>query len=114
MNATVQGPEVVERGPNWLFVRVPEGALDPQESGEVGSSSLCERLWEVSRRHFVYRVVLELQDLDEIDDRAAEEIEKLRSILRERGGALRLCGVPTKCSRKLLSMAHQGATPPHF
>ena len=101
MGVATQGPRVVDRGPNWLFVRLPPEALTAGRHAHGKKAALADRLWELSSRHFTYRLVLELQDIDEIDDHAAEELHRLRRMLAEQGGALRLCGLPAKCSKKL-------------
>lgn len=90
--------EVVERGPNWLFVRV-------ELSGEP--CGVGERLWEIARSHFVYRLVVEF-DADARADAAygsklGHELGHLCEQLTERGGALRLCGLSPEAAHAVVS-----------
>ena len=56
MLAIAPGCELdVERGPDWLLVRVRN--LDLAESD---APPLAERLWQLLEQHFTYRLVLEL------------------------------------------------------
>lgn len=89
--------EVVERGPNWLFVKVTL-ADDP--------CGVAERLWEIARRQFVYRLVVEF-DADARAEApfAAElgmQLAWLCDRLTERGGALRLCGLSPDAARAVV------------
>ena len=45
--------EIVDRGPDWLFVRLHD---DSQPS-----DNLADRLWQLMEKHFVYRLVLEME-----------------------------------------------------
>ena len=42
----------VDRGPDWLFVRLRPGTQDPGD--------MADKLWKLADRHFVYRLVLEM------------------------------------------------------
>ena len=108
MAALAQDPKVVDRGPNWLFVRVPADGFSRAGKEKSSSLSLADQMWKLCSRHFVYRMVLELQDVTEIDDRAADELLRLQKMLAKHDGALRLCGLPSKCSRKILNLMHRG------
>lgn len=77
---------VVDRGPNWLFVRVEEAGK--RRGGRA--SALADRVWEISEQHFVYRVVLELEDSAEIDAVTRADLAGLSRRLADHGGALRL------------------------
>ena len=58
----VDGLELnVDRGPNWLFVK-----LRARETPRTEVPQFAEKLWSISSRHFIYRLVLELEDLEEL------------------------------------------------
>lgn len=85
----------VSRGPNWLFLR-----LDPCESDAGGS--LLEQVWAIVSKHFVYRVVLEFgPGFDALSRETIEQLDKLRHRLESHDGALRVCGLDSKCAQRL-------------
>jgi hypothetical protein len=90
--------EVVERGPNWLFVRV-ELSGDPCGVGE--------RLWEIARSQFIYRLVVEFDASAHADathgSTLGHELGTLCDRLTERGGALRLCGLSPEAAHAVVS-----------
>ena len=51
----------VDRGPNWLFVR-----LRPKQRFAEDLPLIADELWSIASRHFIYRVVLELEELDRL------------------------------------------------
>ena len=90
--------EVVERGPNWLFVRV-------ELSGEP--CGVGDRLWEIARSQFVYRLVVEFNADAHADavygSKLGHELGALCDRLIERGGALRLCGLSPEAAHVVVS-----------
>jgi len=80
-------PVEVERGPNWLFVR-----LLPGDGDRAPANGLAEALWALLDKHFIYRLVLELDDTPLISSELVEQIRQLRAWIDQRGGRLRLCG----------------------
>lgn len=81
---------VVDRGPNWLFIRMSSDSL---KRSLLSDQSLADRLWRLTQRHLVYRLVLEMDDVAVIDEVGAEELRRLHDLLVEHDGALRLCGL---------------------
>src|SRR5215469_16114306 len=77
----------VERGPDWLFVRL--GAPD----GDCDVSLLADSVWSVIKQHFVYRVVLECDELGMLDSAMIAQIVGLHRRLQKQSGVLRLCGL---------------------
>ena len=78
----------LERGPDWLFVR-----LTPSANGRAsGGHRLGASLLELARDHGTRRVVVELDGLQEIDDELLEGLALLGRILESEQGVLRLCG----------------------
>lgn len=80
----------VERGPEWLFVR-----LEPASRGTaaVPDGELADGIWATLQEHRARRLVLELDGVRSLDDRLAGLIAELGGRLREDGGMLRICGL---------------------
>ena len=78
----------VDRGPNWLLVRVRS-----THDGPLDDEPLAERLWHLMDEHFVYRLVLELDGVEVLDDLVIRQLERLDHVARDHGGFLRLCGL---------------------
>jgi anti-anti-sigma factor len=76
----------VERGPDWLFV-----CPNPPEA--VDDDVLAEQVWSMLDRHMVYRVVLELNRIEQLSSRFIAQLVKLRKRIIEHGGVMRLCGL---------------------
>lgn len=79
----------VERGPDWLFVRV----TPPVDGDWYGEPSLCDAVWAVVEQHFTYRVVLELDRVTLLRSLLLGQLLQLAKRVREHGGILRLCGI---------------------
>ncbi len=83
----------VERGPDWLLVRVRN--LDPAGSE---SASLADRLWDLLQQHFTYRLVLELDEMPLLNDDVIGQLAQLFRRIEKHDGVLRLCGLsPDNC-----------------
>ena len=78
----------VERGPDGLWVRVV---------GPVRRTSAChhlaDSLWSLLEQHFVYRLVLDVEELDLSDDCTVNQLASLSERITEHDGMLRLCGL---------------------
>jgi anti-anti-sigma regulatory factor len=95
----VDGLELnVDRGPNWLFVK-----LRSRESSRAEVPQIAEKLWSISSRHFIYRLVLELEDLNELPSGMMGQLVMLQERLAQCGGALRICGLSPECEETLHS-----------
>jgi anti-anti-sigma factor len=86
----------VERGPDWLLVRVR--SFDVVES-EV--PPLAEHLWTLMQQHFTHRLVLELDDVQELNSDLIEQLIELYRRVEEHDGVMRLCGLSSH-NRQLL------------
>jgi anti-anti-sigma factor len=99
MLALTAGYELdVDRGPDWLWIRV--------RSLETGSSpgvSLAEQIKEVVENHFIYRVVLELHRVPELSSQLIGELVQLDRYILKHDGVLRICGLSPE-SRATLEM----------
>jgi anti-anti-sigma regulatory factor len=88
----------VDRGPNWLFVKLRARKAPPREVPQF-----AEKLWSISSRHFIYRLVLELEDLEELPSGMMGQLVMLQERLAQCGGALRICGLSPECEETLQS-----------
>ena len=97
MLATVPGCEFeVERGPDWLLVRIVN--LDPDP---LQSPTLSEHLWSLLERHLTYRLVLQLDALPVLDSYVLGQLLDLRQRVDGRGGLMRLCSLSPQNHRIL-------------
>jgi anti-anti-sigma factor len=80
----------VERGPDWLLVRMRN--LDRDES-EI---PLADRLWSIMQQHFAHRLVLELNEVDVLGSYLIGQLLQLYRRIEQHDGVLRLCGLSAK------------------
>jgi anti-anti-sigma factor len=105
----VDGLELnVDRGPNWLFVK-----LRSKENPKGDVPQIADKLWSISTRHFIYRLVLELEDLEEMPSGMMGQLVLLQERLAQCGGALRICGLSPECEEVLHSCQLDSALPNH-
>lgn len=78
----------VDRGPNWVFLRVKTAGRHVDETPK-----LAEGLWDVVRTHLTYRVVLELDQLPELRSHVIGQLTMLSKRVHNVGGTLRLSGL---------------------
>ena len=105
----VDGLELdVDRGPNWLFVKLrsPDGPL-------VEVPQLADKLWSIATRHFIYRLVLELEELESLPCGLMGQLVQLQERLGQCGGALRICGLSPECEETLHDFQMDLALPNH-
>jgi len=86
----------VERGPNWLLVKVgkPQGSLWEMHP-------LADTLRSLMEKHFTYRLVLELDNIDLSSSELIGELVALDNWIRGRQGVMRLCGISPR-NREIL------------
>jgi anti-anti-sigma regulatory factor len=105
----VDGLELnVDRGPNWLFVKLRAGQDAPPDVPQI-----ADKLWSISSRHFIYRLVLELEDLEALPSGMMSQLVMLQERLSQCGGALRICGLSPECEESLQSCHLDSALPNH-
>src|ERR1700753_1004839 len=78
----------VERGPDWLFVKVhcaPENVWD--------SPPLAGTIWKLLEQHFTRRLVLECDELAVLHSTIIAELIALEKRIAGQGGVMRLCGL---------------------
>jgi anti-anti-sigma factor len=77
----------VERGPDWLFVRLASDTPLAQDA------DIANSLWEVLRRHLAHRMVIQLDELPQLTSRVLGQLAALGERIKQEGGMLRLCGL---------------------
>jgi len=88
MLAVTPGWELeVERGPDWLLVKVKN--LDEFSS----DPPLADSVWELLERHFIYRVVLELDEVSFLNSHLIGQLVRLYKLIRQHDGVMRICGL---------------------
>ncbi len=98
----------IERGPDWLFVRL-DG--DHCRAGRP-EPALADGIWEALQENHAHRVLLEFDQVAAIDDDLIATITALASRIRSAGGLMRLCGLSEVDLRML--RARGGANVAHF
>ena len=91
----------VERGPNWLFIRVIPPDDTFSSHGDSPEPELLGPTWTLLEQHFTYRVVLELDDVLLLSSQQIGELIVLEKRIRERGGLLKLCGLSAAAQQSL-------------
>lgn len=81
----------VDRGPDWLIAKLRPGKESPHDLGD--------QLWSLADRHFIYRLVLEMDEVEMLPSLLIGELVLLQRRLLKRGGALRLCGLSDDCAQ---------------
>jgi hypothetical protein len=89
---------IVDRGPNWLFVK-----LRSRDNLHEAISQIADKLWSIASRHFIYRLVLELEEWEELPSGILCQLIMLQERLAQCGGALRICGLSPECEAALHS-----------
>jgi len=105
MVETQSGCELdVQRGPDWLLVRVR--GLDA-----ANPPLLADEVWDLAQRHFVYRIVLELDQVDLLNSHLVGQLLRLYKRLQGHDGLLRLCGLSPRNRRVLCGCALEDRFP---
>lgn len=98
----------VERGPDWLFVRLDQAAAHADESPQ-----LAEKVWELMQQHFVNRVVLELDGLPTLSSYVVGQLVLLHKRVVSQGGMVRLAGLSEQ-NQEVLHLARLSNRFPHY
>ena len=86
----------VQRGPDWLFVKLGNR---PPADAEI--PSLADEIWSILDRHFVYRLVLQLDGVRTLNRDLLRELVVLYRRIRQHGGMMRLCGLSAQHHKML-------------
>jgi anti-anti-sigma factor len=78
----------VDRGPGWLLVRVRSSDPDACDT-----PPLADQVWSLLSRHFIYRLALELDEVELLHSFLLGQLVLLDKRVRQRGGLMRLCGL---------------------
>jgi hypothetical protein len=97
------GNITVERGPDWLFVRI--------DGDKRHGRPLSETVWSMLRENLTNRIVLEMESVASVDDQLFSEISNLGRRIQADGGLIRICGLSDENLSRLQSAA---AHVPHF
>jgi anti-anti-sigma factor len=97
----------VDRGPDWIFVRVHP------RSGFDDAPGLAESVWAVLEQHFVYRLVLELDEIAMLHSPIIGQLVLLSKRVHSHGGLLRLCGV-SDANREVLHICRLDSAMPWY
>lgn len=83
----------VDRGPDWLFVRVHCPADRPDDAPQ-----LAENLWALLQQHFAQRIVLEMDEVSLLHSYLIGQLLLLYKRVYNSGGLLRISGLsPQNC-----------------
>lgn len=98
----------VTRGPDSLWVRVHR----PCESSLEGAP-LADQLWEVLERHFTYRLVLDLSEIEILDRKLLGQLLALQRKVCHHRGLMRICGL-SATNQQMLERAGLGDRFPSY
>ncbi len=98
----------VNRGPDWLLVKIKSLKA---EANQV--PPLAESLWELLHRHFTYRLVLELDQVNVLTSHLIGQLVQLYRRIREHDGVMRLCGLSAYNLRVLQTCRLDGHFAPY-
>ena len=97
MQELAHGWEVeVDRGPDWLFLKVR-----PPAGNQYDTPQLAERLWNILQQHFIYRVVLELEQVPLLHSYLLGQLVLLSKRIHKHGGVMRVCGLSDQNAQAL-------------
>ena len=97
--------EIVDRGPGWLFVR-----LHPDHEQ---MNALADRLWTLMNKHFIHRLVLEMDEVVFLPSQLIGQLVMLQKRVLQHEGSLRLCGLSPSCV-DALHVCRLGQAMPNF
>jgi len=86
----------IDRGPDCLFVKI-----QPPNHSAQGVDALADDLWSIMVKHFTYRLVLEMDEVDRLPGHLIEQLLALQQRIESHGGMLRLCGLSNTCQKTL-------------
>jgi anti-anti-sigma factor len=78
----------IDRGPDWLFVRV----VGPDD-GDSNANHLGETIWQFMQQQFARRVVLDLSGLRLLRSVVVGQLVQLHKRVYTHGGLMRLAGL---------------------
>lgn len=88
----------VERGPDWLFVKV-----NSPDNGDAEGVPLAQMLWDLMQQHFSRRIVLEMDDLRILRSYVIGQLVQLHKRVCHAGGLMRVTGLSEENYRALVA-----------
>ena len=88
----------VERGPDWLLVKLKSPDRDASDT-----PPLAETLWSLLERHFVYRQVLDQDQVELLHSYQRGQLVLLDRRIHDQDGLMRLCGL-SRHNREVLHL----------
>ncbi len=98
----------VERGPDWLFVKV-----HGPTNGDAEGIPLAEMVWDSMRQHLSHRVVLDLSELRILRSYVIGQMVQLHKRVYTHGGLMRVCGLSDDNYRVLVACRLNERFPPY-
>ena len=98
----------VERGPDWLFVRIGNA-----DDNGLETPPLAERLWALLQQHLTHRLVLEMDEIDVLRSHLIGQLVLLHQWITEHRGVLRLSGLSPR-NRRVLERCHLDSRFPSY
>jgi anti-sigma B factor antagonist len=95
----------VERGPDWLFIKLGCDADAAHDASGYDTEGLAERIWSLYEQHFARRLVLECDRIKLMHSRVLAELIAVHRRVTRQGGVMRLCGL-SPLNQQVLHTAH--------
>ena len=86
----------VERGPDWLFVK-----LVPPADEETPSPHFGREIWNLLQHHTAHRVVIEMDQVQALPKALLGELVTLQEQIAGQQGVLRLSGLNRPCQAQV-------------
>jgi anti-anti-sigma regulatory factor len=99
----------LDRGPDWLFVRVHP----PVEDSLADAPPLADAVWTLLEQHHLHRVVLELDEMPRLFSPLLGQLMLLYKRVYTQGGLLRLSGLSAE-NQEVLDTARLGERLPTY
>jgi hypothetical protein len=96
----------VERGPDWLFVRLRHVGLR-----SLAPAILAEEVWALMEQNMAHRLVLEMDEVDALDGELVEQLIALEGRIAAVDGKMRLSGLNRKAEEALKLWLADGDEP---
>lgn len=97
----------VDRGPDWLFVRL----RGESPRAGAGRAALAEEIFELMQQSFTRRIVLEMDQIERLNSAMLGQLVSLSKRVREIEGTLRLAGLSPDNERVLETTQLDGRIP---
>jgi len=103
----------VERGPDWLIVKMRGGGDPGDQQGDERHAGLAEEVFSTLQNHFVHRLVLDLSELTILKSYLLGQLVLLQKRITAENGVLRLCGL-SDANEKVLTVTRLNDRLPNY